>query len=65
MSGDQRSWRDTARELIEFARRRRSGDYEVDEFGYDEDFTRTVMVPPLAWKEAASALVTAPMPPRA
>ncbi|RKS70790.1 1-acyl-sn-glycerol-3-phosphate acyltransferase [Actinomadura pelletieri DSM 43383] len=31
---------------LAFLRRRLSGDYEVDEFGYDPDFTSAVLLPP-------------------
>ncbi len=31
--------------LVDFVRRRLSGDYEVDEFGLDPEFTETVLVP--------------------
>ena len=32
---------------LSFLRRRLTGDYEVDDFGYDPDFTDNVIVPPL------------------
>jgi len=32
---------------LAFVRRRMTGDYEVDDFGYDPDFTDHVLVPPL------------------
>lgn len=35
------------RDLGNFARRRMAGDYEVDDFGYDADFTQHVAMPPL------------------
>lgn len=34
-------------QLAAFARRRLRGEYEVDEFGYDADFTTRVLLPPL------------------
>lgn len=43
------AWRRAVVDLTAFARRRLAGDYEIDEFGYDEDFTRTLLLPPLRW----------------
>lgn len=36
---------DTVGEALAFIRRRLTGDYEVDEFGFDPDLTRTVLAP--------------------
>jgi 1-acyl-sn-glycerol-3-phosphate acyltransferase len=41
--GDE--WLDTIRDVASFLRRRFTGDYEVDEFGFDEDFATNVMLP--------------------
>ena len=41
--GDQ--WLDRIRDVAAFLRRRLTGDYEVDAFGFDEDFTTNVMMP--------------------
>ncbi|MBW3659173.1 MAG: acyltransferase family protein [Actinobacteria bacterium] len=41
--GDE--WLDHVKEVVSFARRRLTGDYEVDEFGFDADFTTHVMMP--------------------
>lgn len=43
------AWRRAIAELAAYTRRRLDGDYEIDEFGYDEDFTRTLLLPPLRW----------------
>jgi 1-acyl-sn-glycerol-3-phosphate acyltransferase len=40
-------WRTTLADALAFARRRLTGDYQVDEFGYDAEFTDTVLLPPL------------------
>jgi 1-acyl-sn-glycerol-3-phosphate acyltransferase len=40
-------WRAGVAGGLAFLRRRITGDYEVDDFGYDEDFTRHVVLPPL------------------
>ncbi len=40
-------WRQTAADALAFLRRRLTGDYAVDDFGYDEDFTRHIVLPPL------------------
>ncbi|OJV26686.1 MAG: hypothetical protein BGO26_11825 [Actinobacteria bacterium 69-20] len=36
-------------DLAAFLRRRLTGDYEIDDFGYDQDFAETLMLPPLRW----------------
>ena len=41
--GDQ--WIDRIRDVAAFLRRRLTGDYEVDAFGFDEDFSTNVMLP--------------------
>ena len=38
-------WIDSLRDLAAFARRRITGDYDIDEFGFDEDLTTHVMMP--------------------
>jgi 1-acyl-sn-glycerol-3-phosphate acyltransferase len=43
VAGDQ--WLDHVREAAGFARRRLTGEYEVDEFGFDEDLTSNVLMP--------------------
>ncbi len=40
-------WRSTVAGGLAFLRRRLTGEYDVDDFGYDEDFTRSVVLPPL------------------
>jgi 1-acyl-sn-glycerol-3-phosphate acyltransferase len=40
-------WKRGLANTLAFARRRMTGDYEVDDFGYDPDFTDNVIVPPL------------------
>lgn len=40
-------WLDHVKEVASFARRRLTGDYHVDDFGFDADFTTHVMVPML------------------
>ncbi|EIE97285.1 lysophospholipid acyltransferase family protein [Saccharomonospora glauca] len=37
--------RATLSDLVDFVRRRISGDYEIDEFGLDPEFTETVLIP--------------------
>lgn len=36
---------DTVRSMLELARRRATGDYEVDEFGFDREFTERLIAP--------------------
>jgi 1-acyl-sn-glycerol-3-phosphate acyltransferase len=43
LAGDR--WADQLREAVGFARRRLTGDYHIDEFGFDEDLTTHVMMP--------------------
>jgi len=38
-------WYREAAQLLAFARRRRGGDYQVDEFGFDPDLTEHVLLP--------------------
>jgi 1-acyl-sn-glycerol-3-phosphate acyltransferase len=40
-------WKRGLANSLAFVRRRMTGDYEVDDFGYDPDFTDNVIVPPL------------------
>ncbi len=40
-------WRRGVAGSLAFLRRRVTGDYSVDDFGYDDDFTRSVLLPPL------------------
>ena len=40
-------WKRTVAEQLAFLRRRMTGDYQVDDFGYDPDFTDHVIMPPL------------------
>jgi 1-acyl-sn-glycerol-3-phosphate acyltransferase len=40
-------WQDSLAEALAFVRRRITGEYEIDDFGYDADFTRSVVLPPL------------------
>jgi 1-acyl-sn-glycerol-3-phosphate acyltransferase len=42
--GDE-GWVDSLRNLVAFMRRRVTGDYAVDEFGFDEDLTTHVLMP--------------------
>jgi 1-acyl-sn-glycerol-3-phosphate acyltransferase len=42
--GDE-GWVDSLRNLVAFLRRRVTGDYAVDEFGFDEDLTTHVLMP--------------------
>ncbi|MET3808531.1 1-acyl-sn-glycerol-3-phosphate acyltransferase [Nakamurella sp. UYEF19] len=40
-------WKHTVAGSLGFLRRRLTGDYEIDEFGYDPDFNEHVVLPPL------------------
>lgn len=40
-------WKGNLAGGLAFLRRRLTGEYAVDDFGYDEDFTRSVVLPPL------------------
>ncbi len=40
-------WKGSLAGGLAFLRRRMTGEYAVDDFGYDEDFTRSVVLPPL------------------
>ncbi len=42
-AGDR--WLDHLREAADFAQRRLTGDYEIDDFGFDEDLTTNVLMP--------------------
>jgi 1-acyl-sn-glycerol-3-phosphate acyltransferase len=41
------SWKQGVAGSLAFLRRRLTGEYEIDEFGYDPDFTEHVLLPPL------------------
>jgi 1-acyl-sn-glycerol-3-phosphate acyltransferase len=43
LAGEQ--WLDHVRSATEFAQRRITGDYAIDEFGFDEDLTNTLLMP--------------------
>jgi 1-acyl-sn-glycerol-3-phosphate acyltransferase len=43
--GGQPGWRDRLAGAAEFARRRITGDYQVDEFGFDPDLNSAVLMP--------------------
>ena len=43
----QAGWQRSLANLLAYGRRRITGDYEIDEFGYDPEFTETVFMPPL------------------
>lgn len=40
------AWKGQLATLLAFTRRRITGDYQVDDFGYDPDFTETLLMPP-------------------
>ncbi|GLZ30715.1 hypothetical protein Lesp02_29040 [Lentzea sp. NBRC 105346] len=40
-------WERRLADVLAFARRRIAGDYQVDEFGFDQDLTDNVLLPPL------------------
>ena len=40
-------WEDSLEETVAFLRKRLSGDYAVDEFGFDPEFTTKIFLPPL------------------
>ncbi len=40
-------WQERVAAGLAFLRRRMTGDYEVDDFGYDADFTENVLLPPM------------------
>jgi 1-acyl-sn-glycerol-3-phosphate acyltransferase len=44
---DQRELADRLADLVAFARRRLTGEYEVDEFGFDAELADNVLLPPL------------------
>ncbi|MDQ2708932.1 MAG: acyltransferase family protein [Actinomycetota bacterium] len=46
-AADTASWQDRLEELFDFLHRRLTGDYSVDEFGFDPDFTDNVVMPAL------------------
>lgn len=41
-SGGQAGWEKALVSVLEFVMRRASGDYHVDQYGYDDDFTETI-----------------------
>jgi 1-acyl-sn-glycerol-3-phosphate acyltransferase len=41
------AWKQQLAGLLAFTRRRITGDYTVDDFGYDADFTETLLLPPM------------------
>jgi 1-acyl-sn-glycerol-3-phosphate acyltransferase len=43
---EETAWKRQLAELLAFTRRRLTGDYAVDDFGYDRDFTETLLLPP-------------------
>jgi 1-acyl-sn-glycerol-3-phosphate acyltransferase len=43
LAGEQ--WLDHVRTATEFAQRRITGDYDIDEFGFDQDLTNTLLMP--------------------
>ena len=45
--GGETGWKRSLAGALAFTRRRLTGDYSVDDFGYDPDFTDTVIRPPL------------------
>ena len=45
--GEEIGWKRTVAEQLAFLRRRMTGDYAIDDFGYDPDFTDHVIMPPL------------------
>jgi 1-acyl-sn-glycerol-3-phosphate acyltransferase len=42
-------WEDSLDETVAFIRKRLRGDYAVDEFGFDPEFTTKIFLPPLRW----------------
>jgi 1-acyl-sn-glycerol-3-phosphate acyltransferase len=42
-------WEDSLDETVTFLRKRLRGDYAVDEFGFDPEFTTKIFLPPLRW----------------
>ncbi|ONI82464.1 hypothetical protein ALI22I_41045 [Saccharothrix sp. ALI-22-I] len=47
VSAEPAPWERHLADLLNFARRRIQGDYEVDEFGFDPDLTDHILMPPL------------------
>ena len=45
--GPEIGWKRNVAESLAFLRRRLTGEYEIDDFGYDPDFTEHVVLPPL------------------
>jgi 1-acyl-sn-glycerol-3-phosphate acyltransferase len=46
-AGPEPAWKQQLAGLLAFTRRRITGDYTVDDFGYDQDFTETLLLPPM------------------
>ncbi len=46
-SGAEIGWKRSLAGSLAFLRRRLTGEYEIDDFGYDADFTEHVVLPPL------------------
>ena len=46
-SSAETGWKRNVAGSLAFLRRRLTGDYQIDEFGYDPDFTEHVLLPPL------------------
>jgi 1-acyl-sn-glycerol-3-phosphate acyltransferase len=46
-AGEPSGWQHSLAKLLAFTRRRITGDYEIDEFGYDPEFTDAMFMPPL------------------
>jgi 1-acyl-sn-glycerol-3-phosphate acyltransferase len=42
-------WEDSLDQTVAFIRKRLRGDYAVDEFGFDPEFTTKIFLPPLRW----------------
>jgi 1-acyl-sn-glycerol-3-phosphate acyltransferase len=64
VAGD--GWIDHARDAVAFARRRLTGDYDIDAFGFDEDLTTNVLMPLLRplhrhyWRVASHGVANVP-----
>ena len=46
-AGVEAPWKQSVAGSLAFLRRRLTGDYSIDDFGYDPDFTENVVLPPL------------------
>src|SRR3954451_19486698 len=47
LPGGEAGWKRSVAGSLAFLRRRLTGEYKIDEFGYDPDFTEHVVLPPL------------------